>query len=205
MCAVVQALHRFSCLERPAPFKARGAKPRRATGGTARFRAPYRLSRCNPTSNLNPAQFADLLGCVQTPIPPHGPNHEVVSQRQSCFGIGCGCSATERGRRKKAGVHAQGHLEVAYKARHPCGWKANRCSARTYTARIFDCSNLVTQATRPCDLCQATVRLGGHTRPVDRNGHTKRLSTLTNPAHPGNNMQLGGLVCSVVAGQMCGL
>ena len=56
--------HRFACLERPAPLKARGTKPRRATGGMARFGAPYRLVPMVPASLSNRAPFANLLGCV---------------------------------------------------------------------------------------------------------------------------------------------
>ena len=42
--------------ERPASFKARGAKPRRATGGTARFGAPYWLCGSLPTAPSNLAK-----------------------------------------------------------------------------------------------------------------------------------------------------
>jgi hypothetical protein len=50
--------------ERPASFKARGAKPRRATGGMAWFGAPYWLCGSLPTAPSNLGKNTDLRGCV---------------------------------------------------------------------------------------------------------------------------------------------
>jgi len=63
LCAVVSLRHPPR-RERPASFKARGAKPRRATGGMAWFGAPYWLCGSLPTAPSNLGKNTDLRGCV---------------------------------------------------------------------------------------------------------------------------------------------